>query len=123
MNPWTSSAPRAGSTWSAGWSSHKILAEESEDRAKHITVQDFSEWIASLYSGNATVAETMLGAPWMIQEAAIFAMEHHDSCPYWVHLERMQAGEADRQSERRHRRWRPRSSQPDGAQALPNGGA
>ena len=55
---------------------HKILAEEAEDRAKNITVQDFSQWMANLFKGDASTAEVMLGSPWLIQEAAIFAMEH-----------------------------------------------
>ena len=83
---------------------HKILREEAEDRARHIVIVDLSDWLTNVKGGEASLAEISLGAPWMIQEACIFAMEHHDKDnPYWEHLERLQSGAVAAQQMRRSR--------------------
>ena len=72
---------------------HKILREEMEDRALHLPREDLSEWLEATRSDDATQAQLLLGSPWIIQEAAIFAMENQGAKnPHKLHLEKMQAG-------------------------------
>ena len=93
---------------------HRILREEAEDRAKRLVFEDLSEWLSKVRSGDAPLAEIAMGAPWMIQEASIFAMEHQaGENPYWTHLERLQAGAVAAQQARRNR-WFNRNAQNSG---------
>ena len=72
---------------------HTLLRAEMEDRAEHLPREDLSEWLEALKEDDTTQAQLLLGAPWIIQEAAIFAMENQGAKnPHKLHLEKMQAG-------------------------------
>ena len=72
---------------------HTLLRAEMEDRAEHLPREDLSEWLEALKEDDTTQAQLLLGSPWIIQEAAIFAMENQGAKnPHKLHLEKMQAG-------------------------------
>ena len=73
---------------------HQILREEAEDRARRIPNMDISAWMQRLTSGRKVPdVEIFINAPWVIQEAFIFAMNNHGKDnPFWDHLEKLQAG-------------------------------
>ena len=72
---------------------HRLLRQEMEDRAQHLPNDDLSDWLEAMRDSKTTQAHLLLGAPWIIQEAAVFAMENQGkNNPHKIHLERMQSG-------------------------------
>ena len=74
---------------------HQLLRAEMEDRAEHLPREDLSEWLEALKEEETTQAQLLLGAPWIIQEAAIFAMENQGAKnPHKLHLGKDAGGDA-----------------------------
>ena len=101
---------------------HKLLREEMEDRAQHLPTADLTDWWRGMTEGDATQAHLLLGAPWIVLESAIFAMENQGkNNPHKLHLEKMQAGMITQNASRRNSPWNRSPASYGGQQALPAG--